>query len=379
MTQRNVRILLWPLAALALTGGCKRKPDLHELSYGAYIVGASNDIKPFDGEPATLKELDPDAAAASVLVATKMGDKRVKFCSGTLIAGDRILSNHHCFAETDGEGKATRELLKEACTETRIYFGYLPGHAAQAWSTTCAAGSLRTNFEGDLSVFKLAGSPPDKYKPLALWDGDDTPTGRAAAIVHYPDVEERMELPPEGGAKLPTAAITLDDCQVQGAFAISEWDLDRTLPFSLRHTCDLIHGSSGSALIDLKTSTILGVNWGGIKITYDNGVRTDNVATRASYVKAFLEGKTDALVKSAETEKQRYGASALPKQDEDEGGLGKKSAGVVDTAKKAACGVAGGGTTEAALALILLGAIPALVAAAQESKKALARAKGRRK
>ena len=67
-----------------------------------------------------------------------------------------------------------------------------------------------------------------------------------------------------------TQTSPLDDCKVIGPFDVSEWDLDRTLPFSLRHTCDLIHGSSGSGLIDAKTGKVLGVNWGGIKIAIEN-------------------------------------------------------------------------------------------------------------
>src|SRR5690606_36021161 len=95
--------------------------------------------------------------------------------------------------------------------------------------------------------------------------------------------------------KLPAASITDNDCRTLGGFAVDEWNLDRTLPFSIKHTCDLLHGSSGSALVDIETEKILGVNWGGIKIQYGDKSETVNAATAAPYVIAFLTNKLEVL------------------------------------------------------------------------------------
>lgn len=338
-------VALSGLVALAgttsLVSGCKR-PAV-EVGTTAYIVGPTNDIKPASGNDGSSDPgITPAVMNAAVLVATKLADKRVKFCSGTLVAPEagqqtlRVLTNHHCFAVPGADGKATKALLVEACSFTTIYFGFLPGQAREAESVGCQAGSLRTNFEGDLAVFTLAHNPPDKYQPLALWSGEDAPVGRAAAIVHYPDVETQAETPPEGGPKLPTAAITVTDCRIQGAFATSEWDLDRTLPYSLRHSCDLIHGSSGSGLIDVLTGTVIGVNWGGIKITYDDGQRVDNVATKASFAQAFLDGREDEVVRQTQAGVGQSGNLGSAGKNSDDGE--KKSESFGSSVAKKACG-----------------------------------------
>jgi hypothetical protein len=132
-------------------------------------------------------------------------------------------------------------------------------------------------------------------------------------------------------------------------FAVSEWDLDRTLPYSLRHTCDLIHGSSGSGLIDAKTGKILGVNWGGIKISLDAGVRTDNVATRAKYAQAFLNNSVEDEVKLAAERKSSADAVA----SKGEGGAIKGKGQNAAQAVRDKCGVVGGARAGALMALLL--------------------------
>ena len=159
-------------------GAVACKKHVVEVSTTAYIIGPSNDIRSASPQESEIGEKPLNAA---VLVATRLADKRVKFCSGTLVlpevgkGGLRVLTNHHCFAQPGADGKATRDLLLEACSFTTVYFGYLAGQAKDAVPITCEAGTLRTNFEGDLAVFTLAQNPPDKYQPLALWEGEEAP------------------------------------------------------------------------------------------------------------------------------------------------------------------------------------------------------------
>lgn len=374
MTGRG-RLFIVFLAAVGPLSTTACKKAIVETSRTAYIVGPTRDIMPVDREAET--RLDVDVLSASVMIATRLGNKRLKFCSGTLVeptsAGGnfRVLSNHHCFAETDAEDKATPKLLPEACSFTKVYFGYLPGKTQNAFVSGCEAGSLRTNFDGDLSVFTLSVNPPPKHKPLALYEGEGVGVGRSALIVHYPDVEERMEAPPEGGAKLPTAAVTLDDCKVLGEFDVSEWKLDRTLPFGLRHSCDLIHGSSGSGLIDVQTGALLGVNWGGIKISYADDLRTDNVATKASYVAAFLANRVEAEVAAAETRREADAVAATKSRGE----VDDKSRSVADSLK-ASCGVAGVSSGRGAALLLGLALLTPFLALTPAL--ALARRRGRK-
>ena len=64
------------------------------------------------------------------------------------------------------------------------------------------------------------------------------------------------------------------------------------LGFSIRHTCDQIDGSSGSALISREGGLLLGVNWGGIEMVEpgSDAPTKINVATSMNNVRVFLSG-----------------------------------------------------------------------------------------
>jgi hypothetical protein len=287
---------------LLLTGtwvGCKAK-KLLQTSTTAYIIGPS-DIQSLSDS--TRESVPQEAMKADVLLATRLVSRKTKFCSGSLIEPQtpggpmRVLTNHHCFAASDENGKALKNILSEACVATKVYFGFEASKPEAAFETACVPGSLRTDYNGDLAVFSLTSEPPSKYQPLKFFSGANHGIGRSAIIVHHPDVEEYSRVPPGGSVRLPTAAVTKTDCKVLGLFDSSEWELDRTLPFSLRHTCDLIHGSSGSALVDRETGTLIGVNWGGIKISQGSDTRVENVATRGDYALAFVNDNLDGFTK----------------------------------------------------------------------------------
>jgi hypothetical protein len=205
-------------------------------------------------------------------------------------------------------------------------------------------------------VFTVSENRPGPYLPLQLWEGETVPEGRKAYIVHYPDIPENLEAINPAAARLPVAAVTTQDCKVSGLFDPAEWDLDRTLPYSLRHTCDLIHGSSGSALVDAQTSTLIGVNWGGIKITYSSGTRVDNVATRIDFVKAFLENRVESFATVLPSRRVTGGDNAVsgttPNAHSDQAQSNKK--------RKSICGVvnAVGSHTPGILMLLFLGTLP---------------------
>ena len=336
------RIRAITAAFVAALAACKPLPA--NVSTTAFILGPTNDIVPVQGEVVT--RIDPSVLAASVLIETTIKGG-VKFCSGTLIGADsaagrpRILTNHHCFAQEGSDGLALPALLPEACVATRVHFGFVQGQLASSTIGTCEAGSLRTTFAGDLAVFTLASAPPERFRPLGIWSSSEGIEGRAAVVVHYPDVASAMAQPPDGGPALPAAQATIDDCRVVGPFAAADFSLDRSLPVSIRHTCDLIHGSSGSGLIDVRTGQILGVNWGGIQINGSSKNTIDNVATSAAYVTAFLAGReaqalAAALAAGAATTKQDQNAGA--------GDLSAKAQRLL-SGGKGACGVIGSAGT----------------------------------
>ena len=335
---RNLTLCFIGLMAVSsgLTA-CKKKP--FTISTDAFILGPKSNI--YVVGSGNRSQINPRVLNASVLIATRLKPNEVKFCSGTLIASDqpggnlRVLANHHCFANVDDEGVATTVLLPQACVNTKVYLGFSAGQTSSSTIADCLPGSLRTSFDGDLSVFRLASAVPAQFQPLTIADPNIQVAGRTAMIVHYPDIPEAMVAAPDGGPRLPLAQVTMDNCKVIGNFPIAHWQLDKSLPFSIKHTCDLTHGSSGSGLIDATTEQILGVNWGGIKINSQSGLETVNVATGANFVNAFLNYNTAKLEQSAATELAQASneQSAKPKSS----GVSLNTSGVMP--KKSGCGI----------------------------------------
>jgi hypothetical protein len=287
----QMQILLALLGATA----CKPLPNNGSSRVG-FILGANN-ILPLNSQ--TVNEVPKSAMDAAVMIATTLENNSIKFCSGSLIDAalggqmPRILTNHHCFAKESEAGDVLPEIRPEACEKTVIYFGFTELTHYKPTKVLCLKGSLRTDPIGDLAVLELASEPPAGITPFTLWPEDYPPEGRKAYIIHHPDVKENLYVPDGEKTPLPAASVTFDDCVTKGLYPDTEWPLDAVLQFSFKHTCDLIHGSSGSALIDRETNTILGVNWGGMKVNFAAGQQVDNVATKAGYVRAFINNGDD--------------------------------------------------------------------------------------
>lgn len=295
----NTRMVSLFALALFLTQ-CKRP---NQISTVAYIIG-NNDIRTVDSS--TAAKIPTEHLNSVVLIAVKLDESRRKFCSGTIVSGSqadnnyRIITNHHCFTE-DGVSRreAPRELIPNHCENLKVYFGFYKDQVAKRTVGECLPGSFRSDFEGDLAVFTLKQNPTEPYKPATFWPDDKIPAKRKARIIHFPIVEadepnaaDKVAWEETMGISLPLGQITDTNCETVGLFSQNEWGLDKALGMGIKHTCDQKKGSSGSSLWDVETNTVLGVNWGGISLTYDNSLipETYNVATRAYYVQAFLRG-----------------------------------------------------------------------------------------
>lgn len=285
------------LLCMLVLCNCKRMEPVRTTGF---ILGPTNDIVPYEDQNSKSNDVS-EVAAAAVLLATSLESKTVKFCSGSLLENEddretlSVLTNFHCFAKASKDGKIENKFLDEACVTTKVYIGFKAGKTNSADIYPCMEGSLRGDYEGDLAVFSIKREGKGKdLKALKVWKDGDVPKDRRAFIIHHPDVKERYENT-EAQSRLPTASITTRDCQTEGTFAYREWLLDQALPYSLKHTCDLINGSSGSALIDSETHSILGVNWGGIEIKYRGEGKRYNAATRADYIRAFLAGDVKSI------------------------------------------------------------------------------------
>lgn len=323
------------LATSALLPACKRSLVKNEQGY---IVGGTDDIEAFN--PGTSSEQFRESFKSTVLLSTLLITKKRKFCSGSMINTDpdgkpeglRILTNFHCFASTSESGKVSENFLPEACASTQVFFNVAGSTYTEAIGRKCKVGSLMGDHEGDIAVFELEGEIPEGYGPLKLWPAEDIPTNRKAFLIHHPDIAENFVPVGTTGISLPAASITSEDCKTLGEFSTEEWVLDTTLPYSFKHSCDLVHGSSGSALIDVDSNMILGVNWGGIEIKYKNKNQVVNAATRSSYIQAFLNGDVKRLKEESKREASEASAERAKDAKNQKNYLNKvKACGVIAT------------------------------------------------
>jgi hypothetical protein len=279
--QTFVTVAFFLLAGIQ--AGCR--PNLKS-SKVAYILG-ENDI-------VTVSQANdiPNVRKATVLLATKKSNGSSVFCTGSMIKNNEgvlhVVTNHHCFAQESPDGEKLDSLLPEACTETRVFFDFVTGNNRKSPFVKCLPGSLRTDPKIDVGVFQMEGQLPSDAVNLSFFKGN--PAGRKAVIFHHPARKNGFAADSEGDVSLPLAALTVNDCRVLGDFSVDDMKLDPILQVSLRHTCDLDLGSSGSALIDADTSQVIGINWGGITISESGkGInRRDNTATKVDYAEAFL-------------------------------------------------------------------------------------------
>ncbi len=265
------------------TWSCRPKSQTSNV---AYILGDNDIVTVSD------KNDIPNVRKATVVIATRKANGASIFCTGTMVKDNQgvlhVITNHHCFAEEGPDGSKLDTLIPEACKETRVFFDFTSSNSSKAPNVKCLPGSLRTDPRIDVGVFQLQEKPPADAVSLAFFKGD--PAGRKALIFHHPARAGGFAKDAEGDVSLPVAALTTNDCKILGYFSPDDIKLDPVLHVSLRHTCDLDLGSSGSALIDAETSSIVGINWGGVTIV-ENGKgisRKDNTSTMAAFAESFL-------------------------------------------------------------------------------------------
>jgi len=277
-----IKAFLYLLFTLSIVG-CKAK---FRTSKTAYILG-NNDIN-----TVTSTNDIPQLRKATVLIATTKSEGNSMFCSGTLVKNAQgavfVITNHHCFANTDPDGNTSKQLVETACVKTKVYFDFIEGNTWSGETRNCLENSLKSDPNIDIAVFQMNGQLPNDAVILDFYQQDST--GRTAIIFHHPARLGGFAKHSDSDLSLPMAAITSTDCKILGPFDADELSLDPILQVSIRHSCDLDHGSSGSAMIDVETQKILGINWGGVTINDQNRKieRRDNTATRASYAVAFL-------------------------------------------------------------------------------------------
>lgn len=300
------------LATMICLAACKPSVISH-LRTTAYIIGGKDNIRSMENrtpvDPASIaptEDLIKRVAETAVLIVTPLTTGETRFCSGNIYKsanGPVVLTNRHCFAPDKEHSASSVGFDPWACEKTQIYRSFDLATAQPSIRTTCEKGSLRVNPKLDLAVFKLADGGIENG--LELRATDLTPGDRLRAlIVHFPDIESqriRMDITkfPGAPATAPRMAVTFEDCNTAGYFKPEAYSVDPSLPYSIRHTCDMIKGSSGSTLVDASTGESLGVNWGGIKYGDTPTSESYNIATRAGLVTSFLampESDLDSLL-----------------------------------------------------------------------------------
>lgn len=292
--------------------GCKPTVK-HLVKSEAYIIGGHDQIRHVlpTSNPEVETTYIPSAdlveqlVKASVLIVSPMANGEARFCSGAQYRTDDgpvIITNRHCFATETTHSEKPPELDPWACIKTQIFMDFDSKTALPTKRAACRPGSFRANHHLDLAVFKPDIDIPPEHA-LKLRAANPEASDRIkSVIVHFPDVADkrvrmnRDKLPAATSSasaniptKIPRLAITYEDCETAGYFDRESMAADLSLPFAIKHTCDMIQGSSGSALVDMDTGEVLGVNWGGIKYGDSPDAEAFNLATRSELVLAFLK------------------------------------------------------------------------------------------
>jgi hypothetical protein len=269
-----------------LLGACKNLSVNRNPS--GYIIGANSIGKASESSNKSNYNLD-----AFVLIATLTKNNTVKKCSGTIIKHNnifKVLTNHHCFAKSKDGATASLTLEENACVKTTVFANLNPNHKEHL-VYSCRKDSLKTNKAADIAVFTLDAPEDSELQYLELSDADVQVKDQEAYVVHYPDIRENQIKLPNTPYLVPLMAITDEECQVQDRFPENEWTLDESLQYAVKHTCDIVDGSSGSALVMKETNKLIGLNWGGIIIQYKDRSLKTNTATHVSFVHMFLNGE----------------------------------------------------------------------------------------
>lgn len=184
-----------------------------------------------------------------VLRNTKTGQEVGSSCTGELIAGDYVLTNHHCLPQSGDLRPVKASLLMDYLT--------LDGKGSKRFDVEPAPQEFSATL--DFAVAKVSGSPVNEFGSVKLVAA--SPEGaRSLLVIHHP----------LGRPKVMSRfrCLALKE-QAEGA--------------ELRHRCDTLGGSSGSLLYALGSEGVALHKEGGL----DPADTTSfNTATRMSAILA---------------------------------------------------------------------------------------------
>lgn len=250
-------------------------------------------------EEVTRDHLDEYGAGikSSVLLTVPTDQKDLTwFCSGFLIElserSAKILTNHHCFAQTSYPHDPTEETMEDACSVAIIFFSLSISDQASA---VCHDIEVE---EPALDLMILSIEPrhdefPEGIAPIEV--SSEALFGDPAYMVHHPVGHGDMKN--YGELFLPPPMISKDECAITNDnqslhYAFPNADRVKT---SLQHSCGSMPGSSGAAIISQRTHEVVGMHWGKIQVKRD-GSETGTLTIGGGSVKpSCLLGFKDGL------------------------------------------------------------------------------------
>lgn len=283
--------------ALISTGSCKK--NIGAPNVQGFVIGG-NDI--IDANASTIDQYRiPNSEIRATGSISSVDGGKVHFCTGFVIApanadsNPRIIANYHCFT---ANGKNEGEFASWACSNTKIFLGLVKDDPTLLTVGDCKANSLRGNAKADIAVFELAAPLPPEVKPFEL-ETSPMKTSNRAHIIHHPFTQQSVVVPPIQNRKATTAKVTSTSCATTFPMKDRRKRPETGFLFDQSHSCDIIDGSSGAPVIDSESGKVIAVNWGGISWSKD-GTQSENRATDAAWVAAFLENQTSSYESNVE-------------------------------------------------------------------------------
>jgi V8-like Glu-specific endopeptidase len=173
-----------------------------------------------------IAELDPkDPIAASarpigridvVLRNARTGQMVGASCTGTLVSGDYVLTNHHCLPQVGDLTPVKASILMDYLT--------LDGRGSKRFEIETRPAEFDAGL--DYAVAKAAGNPTREYG-MARISGEAVPAARSMLVIHHPLGRPKV--------------MSRFRC-----FAMKDQPGDA----NLHHRCDTLGGSSGSLMFD---------------------------------------------------------------------------------------------------------------------------------
>ena len=195
-------------------------------------------------------------------VPVELASPLVTACTATLLPGNRLLTNRHCFYPPD-----LRALGFEFVQEARVSFGYVSEDdtsGVQTYSVLTQEISADTDL--DAMILQIVGGDANEdvggHFPLRMQT--EVRPFQELKIVHFPNGQPQR--------------YSSGTCKVHRA----QRDLSEEAT-SLRHTCETTLGSSGSLILDGRSLSVVGLhNLGGLNDKdkgYNSGHRIQPIDT----------------------------------------------------------------------------------------------------